>query len=312
MPTKKNIGRWPVVLADYSEAVNSRVDPVHKELFMDYANKDMMFYDANTGSYVSFINMIRDGMVDIWKNPVLNYDILISTYPDPDLMTIVPVIDTGIVYMYIGNGNWVPITANSIPLADETTNGLMSFTNFNNLKKLMEYCKIKRYDLGEPVPLPKDREENVLYSICTEVVADPNEVRWVQLDTEVKEYEDGFMRLNFVNPDTGEVDYQIKDPAFIYASSQSQVKPIEITNPDLSTVLYMVQPYTIKVNLEIIENNLVDPKLDWKYNRYICKGTDGQLYDLVDPAFASLDDYALGSVVDDDFTDIYYTRTISS
>lgn len=312
MPTKKNIGRWPVVLADYIEAINGRVDPVHKELFMDYTNKDMMFYDANTGKYVSFVSMIRDGMVDIWKDPCVSYSEMLSKYPDPDIMTIVPVIDTGIVYMYIGNGKWVPITANSIPLADEDTDGLMSSKNFTRLVELWNCSRIKRFDIGETVPLPKDREVNVLYSVCTDVIADPNEVRWVQLDTEVKTYDDGYMRLLMVNPDTGAVDYQIKDPAFIYAISQSQIKPIEITNPELSAVLYMIQPDYLIITLETIEDNLIDPKPDWSYNRYITKGSDGQLYDLVDPAFVPLEKYALGSVTDENFSDVYYTKTVSS
>ena len=212
MPTKKNIGRWPVVLADYADAVNSRIDPVHKELFMDYTNKDMMFYDAVNGAYVSFIDLVRSGMVNIWKEPCINYETMLATYPEPDLMTIVPVIDTGIIYMYVGNGKWIPISANGISLASEDTNGLMSSKNYTSLQELLKCCRIRRYNINEQVPIPKDREKNVLYSICTDVVPDPADIRWIQVNTEEQEYEDGYMRLLMVNPETKEIDYQVQDP----------------------------------------------------------------------------------------------------
>ena len=312
MPTRKNIGRWPVVLADYADAINSRIDPVHKELFMDYANKDMMFYDAINGAYVSFIELIRSGMVDVWKEPCINYETMIATYPEPDLMTIVPVIDTGIIYMYIGSGKWIPISANSIPLANENTNGLMSSKNYNNLQDLLKCCRIRRYNLNEQVPVPKERKKNVLYSICTDVVPDPADIRWMQVNTEEKEYDDGYMRLLMINPETGELDYQVQDPVFEYVRSLAQIKPVEITSKYATSLLYMIQVDTTIFELEKIEDNLIDPKPYWKYNRYIyVDDADGQMYDIVDPAFVNLRKYALGSVVDENFSEIFYVRETS-
>lgn len=312
MPTKKNIGRWPVVLADYADAVNSRIDPVHKELLMDYSNKDMMFYDAVNGAYVSFIDLVRSGMVNIWKEPCINYETMLATYPEPDLMTIVPVIDSGIIYMYVGNGKWLPISANGIPLANEETNGLMSSKNYKNLQDLLQSCRIRRYNINEQVPIPKDRQKNVLYSICTDVVPDPADIRWVQVNTEEKEYDDGYMRLLMINPETGELDYQMQDPVFEYVRSQSQIKPVEITSPYATALLYMIKTDTTIFELDKIENNLIDPKPDWKYNRYIyVDDADGQMYDIVDPAFVNLRKNPLGSITDDNFSDIFYVKETS-
>ena len=64
---------------DYSiTGQHINVNVLNKEVLMDYAGKDLVFYDEPNGEYVSFADMIRSGMVDVWKDPCLTYDDMIA------------------------------------------------------------------------------------------------------------------------------------------------------------------------------------------------------------------------------------------
>lgn len=132
MPSKKEIARWPVVICDYSKAAgaNASITPVQHEMFVDYENIDLLYWEEGMGTYISFMDAIKGLLV--WKNPEANYNEIINKYGPktdssgkitaPPAMTVVGAIDTGIIYCYIGNGTWIPISINAIDLAKPDNN----------------------------------------------------------------------------------------------------------------------------------------------------------------------------------------------
>lgn len=60
-----------------------------------------------------------------WKESVATYSDIATTYPTPDDGWTVNVKDTDITYRYSGSA-WIPISANSIPLASSSVDGKMS------------------------------------------------------------------------------------------------------------------------------------------------------------------------------------------
>ena len=60
-----------------------------------------------------------------WKENVETFDDIVISYPSPQKGWTVSVNDTGIVYRFDGE-NWIPISANSIPLATHELDGKMS------------------------------------------------------------------------------------------------------------------------------------------------------------------------------------------
>lgn len=79
------------------------------------------------------ISELVEGMT--WKPAVATYNDIATTYPNPQEGWTVCCTDTNIVWRYSG-GQWVQISANTIPLASATEDGLMSkagFTKLNNL-----------------------------------------------------------------------------------------------------------------------------------------------------------------------------------
>lgn len=127
MPSKKEVARWPVVICDYSKVAgeNPVLTPVQHEMFVDYENIDLLYWEEGKGTYISFMDAIKGLLV--WKNPEANYTEIINKYgpktdsngkvTSPAAMTVVGAIDTGIIYCYIGHGTWIPISINAIDLA---------------------------------------------------------------------------------------------------------------------------------------------------------------------------------------------------
>lgn len=241
MPTKKNVGRWPVVFADYIEAKRGNIDPVNKEVFMNYAGKDLMFYDGINGTYVSFVDMICSNMVNIWKDPCLTYNDMIAAHPEPDLMTTVPVIDSGIIYTYMGNGKWIPISVNALKTANSTRDGLLAKSDYDKLIASWKSTKWAFYMQGDKVPIPYHRDQNTMYAICTGTSAGPYNVLYWDFDENYDPIDEDsstrYTRLFAVNSD-GTIDSEIVDPGFIVTYSQENIVPVEDDN--LSSIYYLL------------------------------------------------------------------------
>ena len=74
-----------------------------------------------------------------WKEAVQTYEDLFTTYPDPYEGWTVYVIDSEITYRFNGE-EWVAISINSIPLATEEVDGLMSAEDKAKLNTIEEYA----------------------------------------------------------------------------------------------------------------------------------------------------------------------------
>jgi hypothetical protein len=271
MPEKKSLGRWPVIFADYEDAVNGKIKPIPRELFLDYNGKDAYFYSP-TGEYVSIISLIRSGIIQSWLPPCVSYNVMVATYPDPDLSSVCAVIDTGIIYEYVGNGAWIPISANSIPLASSTTNGLMSSTNYTQLQDCYNRTNIVFVDLNGYVPLPYKRAKNTIYEICKEVCVDPNEIIYDYLELidsvegAIKHPWDWDQLFDF-DLESGEI-WEITDGLHKIVTSDMLIDP-DLVIPDGYMYAHYMYPldYLIE-NLEdaiFAENAYSD---DWKFTRF--------------------------------------------
>ena len=67
-----------------------------------------------------------------WKEAVDTYADIATTYPNPQDGWTVNVKDTDYTYRWDGT-NWIAISANAIPLATQSVNGLMSSTDKTKL-----------------------------------------------------------------------------------------------------------------------------------------------------------------------------------
>ena len=97
---------------------------------------DVKLLDIQTSLASTLEDMIGDLDNPIWKNPVGTFADIATAYPTPDPGWVVTTIDTSIVYLYTGT-QWLPISANSIPLATQTTAGLMSVDDKIRLDELI-------------------------------------------------------------------------------------------------------------------------------------------------------------------------------
>lgn len=97
---------------------------------------DVKLLDIQTSLASTLEDMIGDLDNPIWKNPVGTFADLATAYPTPDPGWVATTIDTSIVYLYTGT-QWLPISANSIPLATQTTAGLMSVDDKIRLDELI-------------------------------------------------------------------------------------------------------------------------------------------------------------------------------
>ena len=97
---------------------------------------DVKLLDIQTSLASTLEDMIGDLDNPIWKNPVGTFADIATVYPTPDPGWVATTIDTSIVYLYTGT-QWLPISANSIPLATQTTAGLMSVDDKIRLDELI-------------------------------------------------------------------------------------------------------------------------------------------------------------------------------
>lgn len=284
---KKRLGRWPVVFADYQDALDGTIKPVPKEVFLDYQNKDAYFYDP-AGFYVSIISLIKAGLVDTWLPPCVSYEAILTTYPEAPLGSVCVAVDTGIMYEYIGNGKWVPSSINGLPLASYTVDGLMSAKEYAKLQECYNRTNIIILDYNQPAPLPKNRASNTLYEITTGMIAELHEKDFQELipvDNKVVKPNWPYEQLWDVDLDTGQL-YWINDPLYLAVRSTDQVKPVEVPK-GYSDVLYLV-PYNLIETLNEVQLTYKAYPEDWPYDKTIDKAADGKLYSCTDPGYKTV------------------------
>ena len=284
---KKRLGRWPVVFADYQDALDGKIKPVPKEVFLDYQGKDAYFYDP-AGFYVSIISLIRAGLIDTWMPPCVSYEAILTTYPDAPLGSVCVAVDTGIMYEYVGNGKWVPASINGLPLASYDVDGLMSAKEYAKLQDCYNRTKIILLDYNQQAPLPKNREPNALYEITTGMIAELHEKDFQELipvDEKVIKPDWAYEQLWDVDLDSGQL-YEINDPLYLAVRSADQVKPVEVPE-GYSDVLYLVPSNLIETLNEVQLTYKAYPE-DWPYDKTIDTDADGKTYSVTDPGYKTV------------------------
>lgn len=277
MPGRKEIGNknfahFPTVFADYKDAIAGNITPIPREVFLDYEGKDAYFYDPS-GRYISIISLIRAGMANAWLPPCASLEAIKQKYPDPDLSAVCTAMDTGIIYEYTGNGNWIPVSINAIPLASSDNDGLMSSKNYDQLMDCYNRTNIIFVDLNGEVPPPYRRKKNTIYEITKEICVDPTEIIWDTLilvdsvESAIRDPWDWYQLFDF-DPETGEI-FEIVDGLHKFILSDALIDPnIEIPE-GYSYVHFLYSPD------KIIEVLVDDGEFDaqWPFDR---------LYDYVD------------------------------
>ncbi|MBP5325313.1 MAG: hypothetical protein J6Y86_07460 [Pseudobutyrivibrio sp.] len=114
-----------------------------------------------------------------WKAAVATYDDIATTYPNPQEGWTVVTTDTNISWRYSG-GQWVKISANTIPLASATNDGLMSTTDFNKLSGVAAGAQVNQnafsvFKIGNTT-IAADNATDVLELIAgTKITITPDE-----------------------------------------------------------------------------------------------------------------------------------------
>jgi hypothetical protein len=100
---------------------------------------DLKADKSNTYTKEEVDNKISQGVQSLhWKETVATYDDIRTHYPNPEDGWTVNVADTDITYRYDGQGEWIPISSNSIPLATQSVDGKMSKEDKKKLDGLNE------------------------------------------------------------------------------------------------------------------------------------------------------------------------------
>ena len=292
MPSKKNLGRFPTILGDYNEAIRGKVDPEIRELFLDTYGKDIYYYSP-AGEFVSLITLIKAGLVDTWLPPCVSLNVIKATYPDPELSSVCAATDTGIIYEYVGNGNWVPISINALKIASENNDGLMSIELFNAVKEYMDGTKEVYIEKNQPIPIPAKRKRNYYYNILRGSSSSPSEKEWTQLNP-VDSIE-GAIRSDWPydqmflvvkdesDEDNGKIFEEI-DPLYHIVQSSAQIK--EETVPEgYSDVYFLIEPNVMVEVIEATEYIAGSYPDDWPYDAMFYIDGDNKRYKITDPGF---------------------------
>jgi hypothetical protein len=317
MPMKKSLGRWPVVFADYSDAVAGKINPIPREVFLDYQNKDALFYDPK-GEYVSIIGLIKAGMMDVYLQPCVSFEVIKATYPDPDLSSICIAIDTGIMYEYVGNGAWIPISANSIPLASSTADGLMSSKNYDQLQDCVSRYNIVFVDLNGDIPLPYKRPDKTIYEICKEICVDPNEIIYDYLD-EVDSIESAirdpwdFDQLFDVDLESGDI-YEITDGLHKILVSDMLIDPDLAVPEGYMYIHFMYSPAELIENLDDTKHTADAYDDTWEFDQLYDYNSSNELTIVTNVGYKIITDKSqLGSMDDrigsNGIDSVYYMAT---
>ena len=94
----------------------------------------------NTYTREEVANMVSNAQSNsVWKQAVNTYDDLATTYPDAEQGWICTVLDTLVTYCYDGT-KWVVAFINTMPLATDEINGLLSSTLYTKLCNIEEFA----------------------------------------------------------------------------------------------------------------------------------------------------------------------------
>lgn len=292
MPSKKNIARFPTILAEYDKAVNGVIDPQVRELFLDVYGKDIYYYSP-AGEFVSLITLIKAGLVDTWLPPCVSLKAIKATYPNPDLSTVCAATDTGIIYEYVGDGNWIPVSINALQLASEKNDGLMSIELYNAVREFMNGCKEVYIEKNEPIPAPFKRKNNYYYNIYRGQSSSLNEREWVDLEpvpsipTTIDPnwpYDRMFLIVKDKNDEDNGKIYEEKDPLYHVVLSQSLVKEEKVPEGH-SDVFFLLQPsklVEVVIPTEYIAGSYED---DWPYFQGYYIDENKKRYKITDPGY---------------------------
>lgn len=321
MPSKKNLGRFPTILGDYNQAIHGKVDPEIRELFLDTVGRDIYYYSP-AGEYVSLISLIRSGLVDTWLPPCVSLNAIKAAYPDPALSTVCAATDTGIIYEYVGNGNWVPISINALKIASEVNDGLMSIELYNAVVEYMNGPKEVYIEKNQPVPIPSKRKWNYYYNILKGISPSPAEIEWVEIkvidsiESAIRKdwpYDQLFdVVIDEDDPDFGLIIEEL-DPLYHIVVSQTQVREEEVPE-GYSGVFFMFQPM---VNVEIIiptDYITGSYPADWPYANGFYLDSDGNRYKIIDPGYLAVADPSEVKEVEPvcDVSDVFYDVIIET
>lgn len=297
MPSKKNLGRFPTIIGDYNEATHGIIDPEIRELFLDTYGKDLYYY-SHAGEYVSIISLIRAGLVDTWLPPCVSLDVIKATYPDPDLSTVCAATDTGIIYEYIGDGNWIPVSINALKIASEDNDGLISIELFNAIKEYMSGIKEIYIEKNQPVPIPPRRKKNYYYNIFKGMSPSLAEIEWVVLNPvdsipgSIRDdwpYDQLFLIVkDQTDPDNGKI-FEIIDPLYHIVTSQTQIKEEAI--PDgYNALYYLIEPNVMVEVVELTKYIAGAYPDDWPYDNGFYLDSDNNRYRIIDPGYIMVRD----------------------
>ena len=281
MPTlknngNKNFGHFPTIFADYKDAISGKITPYPKEVFLDYEGKDAYFYDPS-GEYISIIGLIKSGIIDAWLPPCSSFESIKTTYPNPNKSAVCAAIDTGIIYEYIGDGKWIPVSINAIQLASSNNDGLMSSTNYDQLMDCYGRTNIIFVDLNQDVPIPYNRKPNTIYEITKEVCADLNEITWdllkpiESIKSAIKNPWDWEQLFDF-DLESGEI-FEIEDPLHKIVATDLLIDPNIVVPEGHSAVHFMYSPDRIVENIVNGEYSS-----NWEFDKLYDYDKDGNVY----------------------------------
>lgn len=118
-------------------AVNSGITATKVATYDGYAatinqkaNASDVYTQTEVDNKLSALNTGLD-----WKESVATYDDIATTYASPEDGWTVNVQDTDVTYRYTGS-EWIAISANSIPMADASTDGKMSSAHYTKVENL--------------------------------------------------------------------------------------------------------------------------------------------------------------------------------
>lgn len=143
--------------AGNQEAIAARLDNLADVVAPSPNDGDLLTYDganqvykpmarptytaADVGTYTSaqIDNMFSEHESNItWKAAVATYADILTTYPNPQPGWTVVANDTNTAYRYTNTEGWVAISANAVPEASTTVNGLMTTTMVTKLNGITD------------------------------------------------------------------------------------------------------------------------------------------------------------------------------
>lgn len=183
--------------AGNQEAVAAKLDGLADVVAPSPSNGDLLSYDAANSEWknkakpsytpAEIGTYSKDEIDELfaehennvsWKTAVATYADIATTYPNPQEGWTVCCIDTNIVWRYSG-GQWVQISANTIPLASATEDGLMSKAGFTKLAGIATGAEVNQNAFSQVkignTTIAADNKTDVLEFVAgTKITLTPN------------------------------------------------------------------------------------------------------------------------------------------